>query len=356
MVEAALRAGNGWEQVDPTRSETPNEFNNIGNLSKITEINKKEKRIRQRFIVNLDGKYNTTKNLKPAFEIYQEPDTGVYGAHKNNLTYSVKTLKEGSIINDPIVLKNATLGIQSSFKPDDNKPYRYRITLNQAISTPIMLEVEGPYDPNNRVGLGINYHYNGWDKSENQWVAHYYNNESDVNTKYKITVNPTTNGNIEAPVSAKAGENITITANPNDEYKLAELKLNDKTVTINSNNQYTLQMPASDVTINATFEKIQEKTYSVTYNVQDNGTVTAKPKDNIKAGDPVTLTLNPNDGYVLKKLEVSITAGDVATKKLMIQLTHLKCQHLMLESMKVTKNHKLHLTILMLTEIYKMVQ
>lgn len=315
IVPEAQRAGDGWEVVDPNRSETPKEYNNIGNLSKITEINKTEKRIRQRFIVNLDGKYNTTKNIRPAFEIYQEPDTGVYGAHKNNLTYSVKTLKEGSTINDPIVLKNATLGIQSSFKPNDNKPYRYRITLNQAISTPIMLEVEGPYDPNNRVGLGINYHYNGWDKSENQWVAHYYNNESDVNTKYKITVNPTTNGNIEAPVSAKAGENITITANPNDGYKLAELKVNDKTVTINSNNQYTLQMPASDVTINATFEKIQEKTYSVTYNVQDNGTVTAKPKDNIKAGDTVTLTLNPNNGYVLKTLEVNSTAGAVATKK-----------------------------------------
>ena len=320
MVDAALRAGT-WEVVDSSRSEIPTEFKNVGNLSKITEINKTENRIRQRFIVNLDGKYNTDKNIKPAFEIYQEPDTGVYGAHKNNLTYSVKTLKEGSTINDPIVLKNAALGVQSSFKPNDKnkpndkKPYRYRIILNQIISTPIMLEVEGPYDENNRVGLGINYHYNGWDKSENQWVAHYYNNESDVNTKYKITVNPTTNGNIEAPVNAKAGENITITANPNDGYKLAELKVNDKTVTINSNNQYTLQMPASDVTINATFEKIQEKTYSVTYNVQDNGTVTAKPKDNIKVGDTVTLTLKPNNGHVLKKLEVNSTEGAVETKK-----------------------------------------
>lgn len=93
MVEAALRAGT-WEAIDSSRSEIPTEFKNNGNLSKITEINKTENRIRQRFIVNLDGKYNTNKNIKPAFEIYQEPDTGVYGAHKNNLTYSVKTLKK----------------------------------------------------------------------------------------------------------------------------------------------------------------------------------------------------------------------------------------------------------------------
>lgn len=94
----AQRAGT-WEAIDSSRSEIPTEFKNDGNLSKITEINKTENRIRQRFIVNLDGKYNTDKNIKPAFEIYQEPDTGVYGAHKNNLTYSVKKLKAGSTID-----------------------------------------------------------------------------------------------------------------------------------------------------------------------------------------------------------------------------------------------------------------
>ena len=295
-----LSAGT-WEVVDSSRSEIPTEFKNNGNLSKITEINKTENRIRQRFIVNLDGKYNTNKNIKPAFEIYQEPDTGVYGAHKNNLTYSVKTLKEGSTINNPIVLKNATLGIQSSFKPKDNEPYRYRIILNQTISTPIMLEVEGPYDENNRVGLGINYHYNGWDKPENQWVAHYYNNESDVNTKYKITVDPTTNGSVNAPESAKVGEDITLTANPNDGSELDKLIVDEKDVTQDvNNNQYTFKMPSHDVNVKASFKEKTPDTFNITVNnPQEGGTITAKPTS-ATAGTPINLTVTPKEGFEIE--------------------------------------------------------
>ena len=59
----------------------------------------------------------------------------------------------------------------------------------------------------------------------------------------------------------------------------------------------------------------EETTYKVTPNVQDNGTVTADPNQNVKAGDKVTLTLNPKTGYVLKTLEVNGTAGSVQTIK-----------------------------------------
>ena len=59
----------------------------------------------------------------------------------------------------------------------------------------------------------------------------------------------------------------------------------------------------------------REVTYKVTPNVQDNGTVTADPNQNIKAGEKVTLTLSPNTGYVLKTLEVNGTAGSVQTTK-----------------------------------------
>ena len=301
----AQRAGT-WEAIDSSRSEIPTEFKNDGNLSKITEINKTENRIRQRFIVNLDGKYNTDKNIKPAFEIYQEPDTGVYGAHKNNLTYSVKKLKAGSTIDKPIVLGNAILGTQSSFKPNDNKPYRYRIILNQIISTPIMLEVEGPYDENNRVGLGINYRYNGWDKSENQWVAHYYNNESDVNTKYKITVDPTTNGSVNVPESAKVGDDITLIANPNDGYELDELKVDGQDVTQNvNNNQYTFKMPNHDVNVQASFK---EKTYNVYTQTPVGGTLSVD-KSTAKANETVNVTATAKEGYELKSITYRDTAG-----------------------------------------------
>ena len=59
----------------------------------------------------------------------------------------------------------------------------------------------------------------------------------------------------------------------------------------------------------------EETTYKVTPNVQDNGTVTADPNQNIKAGQTVTLTLSPDTGYVLKTLEVNSTKGTVQTNK-----------------------------------------
>ena len=72
-------------------------------------------------------------------------------------------------------------------------------------------------------------------------------------------------------------------------------------------------MPGFNITVEATFKKT---TYKVTPNVQENGTVTAEPNQNLKAGDEVTLTLSPKTAdYVLKKLEVNSTKGNVDTTK-----------------------------------------
>ncbi|MDU4278308.1 MAG: SpaA isopeptide-forming pilin-related protein [Finegoldia magna] len=133
---------------------------------------------------------------------------------------------------------------------------------------------------------------------------------------YNITYNKPTGGSVSGQPNAKTDQTVTLNVSPEEGYKLKTLTVDEHNVTNDvENKQYTFTMPPKDVSVNATFEKIQEKTYSVTYNVQNNVTVTAEPKDNIKAGDTVTLTLNPNDGCVFKKLEVNSTAGPVATKK-----------------------------------------
>ena len=133
---------------------------------------------------------------------------------------------------------------------------------------------------------------------------------------YNITYNKPTGGSVSGQPNAKTDQTVTLNVSPEEGYKLKTLTVDEHNVTNDvENKQYTFTMPPKDVSVNATFEKIQEKTYSVTYNVQNNVTVTAEPKDNIKAGDTVTLTLNPDDGYVFKKLEVNSTAGAVATKK-----------------------------------------
>ena len=135
---------------------------------------------------------------------------------------------------------------------------------------------------------------------------------------YKITYNKPIGGNVSGPANAKTNENVTLNISPQTQngYKLKSLTVTDdkgNIVPVN-NNQFT--MPAGNVSVNAEFEKIEEKTYTVTPNVQENGTVTAEPNQNLKAGDKVTLTLSPKTAdYVLNKLEVNSTKGEVGTTK-----------------------------------------
>ena len=135
---------------------------------------------------------------------------------------------------------------------------------------------------------------------------------------YSITYNNPTGGSVSGPTNAKTNENVTLKISPQTQngYKLKSLTVTDgkgNNVPVN-NNQFT--MPAGNVNVNAEFEKIEEKTYTVTPNVQENGTVTAEPNQNLKAGDKVTLTLSPKTAdYVLNKLEVNSTKGEVGTTK-----------------------------------------
>ena len=127
---------------------------------------------------------------------------------------------------------------------------------------------------------------------------------------YNINYNSSTGGSVSGPSTAKTDETVTLTVEEQSGYKLKQITATDdkgKNVPV-SNNQF--KMPAGNVKVNAEFEKGQaEKTYSVTANVQENGTVTATPNENIKAGDIVKLTLKPQDGYVFNRLEVKSANG-----------------------------------------------
>ena len=86
--------------------------------------------------------------------------------------------------------------------------------------------------------------------------------------EYNVTINPSiTNGSVVADNDkAKAGVTVTLTANPNSGYahtawSVTDGSSNEITVT---NNQFV--MPASDVTVNATFTKV----HTITYQIGDN--------------------------------------------------------------------------------------
>ena len=137
---------------------------------------------------------------------------------------------------------------------------------------------------------------------------------------YTLTITqPTEGGTIsatvgETPVEDEVAEGATVTleATPAAGYKFVEwdVKKSDggESVTVTDN---AFTMPASDVTVTATFQAIE---YTITISETTNGTVTAdKEKANI--GEEVTLTVTPNAGYTLdaltvKSVEATITVTD----------------------------------------------
>lgn len=123
--------------------------------------------------------------------------------------------------------------------------------------------------------------------------------------QYKVTAAPAENGTVTVdPAAAVEGTDVTVAVKAADNYQLkadsltysyqiGEDKKTEKlTVT---DGKATFKMPAADVTVSAAFEPVKAKTYSVTINPSDNGTVTADKTADLKAGDTVILTVTPAD-------------------------------------------------------------
>ncbi|MBO4871174.1 MAG: Ig-like domain-containing protein, partial [Muribaculaceae bacterium] len=117
-----------------------------------------------------------------------------------------------------------------------------------------------------------------------------------TNVDYTITVvDGIENGTVEAPATAHFGETVNVTVTPATGYQLASLTYTvegEEAVNIENN---TFNMPAANVTINATFSMIN---YTITVdNEIENGTVEAPATANY--GDAVNVTVTPDTGYQL---------------------------------------------------------
>lgn len=149
--------------------------------------------------------------------------------------------------------------------------------------------------------------------------------------KYNVTVADTVeNGTVgveQKTAAAKDVVTVTVTPNTNFKYTDGSLKatytdggtkkeINDFKAVDGKENTYTFEMPAADVTVSAAFEPVKAKTYSVTINPSNNGTVTADKTTDVEAGKPVTLTVTPaDDMYTLAQLAengLKVTYTDAA--------------------------------------------
>ena len=149
--------------------------------------------------------------------------------------------------------------------------------------------------------------------------------------KYNVTVAGTVeNGTVGVePKTAAAKDVVTVTVTPNTNFKYTDgslkatytdggtkKEINDFKAVDGKENTYTFTMPAADVTVSAAFEPVKAKTYSVTINPSNNGTVTADKTTDVEAGKPVTLTVTPaDDMYTLAQLAengLKVTYTDAA--------------------------------------------
>ena len=140
--------------------------------------------------------------------------------------------------------------------------------------------------------------------------------DADSAKYHTVTVTSGGNGTVSAnPAKAVAGTEIKLTATPNSGYHFKEwkvVKAGGVTLANETSATTTFIMPAENVEVKAIFEKNSSTgggggggvtTYPITVKSAKNGDVTASHKSASK-GTTVTLTVDPDKGYVLDTLTV----------------------------------------------------
>lgn len=144
---------------------------------------------------------------------------------------------------------------------------------------------------------------------------------SSTATTYSVSVDPSiTNGTVTtSETSLKVGKTFKVTAEPKDGYELDAITVttaDGRAVEATDASTHTYTMPASNVTVSATFKVKTDAKYSVTYKApKGEGVVSAiiDPKDaTLAAGTAVTVTVTVSDGYTAS---LAVEGVNVTTSK-----------------------------------------
>ena len=130
---------------------------------------------------------------------------------------------------------------------------------------------------------------------------------------YTITTQSGEGGSVSAnPGQAKEKDRITLNVNADPGYELDQLTVTDDaghTVHVDLATK-TFTMPASNVTVRATFKLAPPQTYTIGIAPMDNGAVAAD-KGSAAAGETVKLTVTPSEGYERDTLTVTANGQPV---------------------------------------------
>ena len=318
VTPEAQQAASDWQKVDPNASTGRSvniQSKDLGS-TKITEINKVDKKFRQVFLLKDDS-----SNSKREVQFHRQPEKYGINLSDGKTTYKIYTVDPKSTLDNPINKKDITKACTQSYPTPSGKQQRIMSVIPATIRGPLYVEIETPYKNEFGIGLGVDYVYSKgtppWGKDLTLWIADSYDAEASINknlvSSFNLNITNGENGTVTANkiTGIKQGENITLSVNPDNGYQLEKLTVAgvDKTNGV-ANGKYSFSMPASNVAVSATFKA---KLYSVWTQTVDHGSITASPNSNLKAGDTVTITAKPESGYKLEKITYNDNNGDEQT-------------------------------------------
>ena len=197
-----------------------------------------------------------------------------------------------------------------SIVPDEGNKVTYLYAMNQATSAELKMTRVGKTEYTFTMPENWAYIIVYFGAGEDDYVPGGGGDEggSDPSqpTLYDITVETDGNGTlISSEYEAEEGSHIAVAATPNSGYELDKIIVTDGSNTADITEDQEFYMPASDVTVRATFKAIDNggQVYNVTVNPADNGTVSATHTQ-AQAGTNITLTAKPDTGYELDTLTV----------------------------------------------------
>ena len=320
----ALRAGNGWEDVDPSKSEGRAGITHSNSYmeTKVSEINKDANRFKQLFLF----KPKSGVNFSGLIEIHRQPEPGNEFRLNNGPRNIISTINfyevdAGSTLDNIRGKKPNTKINASQFIPS-GKPMRVKATLPAGKT--ILVEVETPYAADKTIGLGADYQYDTksgsgpWGtKDYNTWAGDSYSNEDGVNKN--LSQGPKTEVKEE-----EVRTTLPIPTEPERRPNVNMKKGEEKEV---SAGQEGYQIDIYKVTYidgvkqpNPVFVKTKEKvdpkpriieygtkdTTPQTYSVWTNSTkLSASPNENVSAGTQVTVKVTPGPNEELDTLTYS---------------------------------------------------
>ena len=290
MVEAALRAGEGWQVVDPARSEEPDTRANPNNPTrvhtKITEINKDTKQFKQIFLINGNDNKNNDFNLN----IHKQPSGKL---SNQNVSVKVYTVGKGSTV-DNILNRGNDLKLQGIVSEDLQNPGQLKIRFNGSgnpgfsKNNLFVIEVISRYIPDDNLGLGMDYYYDrsqaiaNWKK---YWGAQSYTSADAINREaYSVSATSQGHGTVTANPSENIAKDtqVTVNVNPDQGYELQSLIVDEEDVTQSvSNNQYTFRMPNHNVNVEASFKEKAPEQVTVSFNAGEGSGTMAEQKVNV---------------------------------------------------------------------------